>query len=196
MTERKRAGDRARAGQGPGATSARGVPGGVIEPVVIGLGGNVGTDAAILERFGHARVALGALGEVRSAPLYRSAPVGPAQAAFLNTAVCVVFVDPSPPPGELIAMLLELERLLGRTRAVEARWGPRRIDLDVLVWGARIVRTPELWVPHPRLAERKFALAPLVALLGEGFVVPGLAPAGELVRRVAAQDCEEIAATW
>jgi len=168
----------------------------VTEPVVIGLGGNIGTDAAIIARFSGARAALGALGAVRSAPLYRSAPIGPAQAAFLNTALCVALAEPAPYPGELIATLLELERLLGRTRDAPARWGPRRIDLDVLVWGARIVRTPELVVPHPRLAERKFALAPLVALLGEAFAVPGLAPAGELVRRVAAQDCEELAATW
>jgi 2-amino-4-hydroxy-6-hydroxymethyldihydropteridine diphosphokinase len=169
----------------------------MIEPVVIGLGGNIGTSAEIVERFGHARAAiatLGAPGGVRSAPLYRSAPIGPAQAAFLNTAVCIALADGQ--PGELIATLLELERMLGRTRETEGRWGPRRIDLDVLVWGARIIGTPELEVPHPRLAERKFALAPLVALLGEGFVVPGLATAGELVRRVASQECEQIAATW
>ena len=166
----------------------------MIEPVVIGLGGNVGSFAEIVERFGHARAALAALGGVRSAPLYRSAPLGPAQAAFLNTAVCVALEAAQ--PAALLATLLELERQLGRARETEARWGPRRIDLDVLVWGARIVRTPELEVPHPRLAERKFALAPLVALLGAGFVVPGLATAGELVRRVDAQDCDEIAATW
>ena len=164
------------------------------EPVVIGLGGNIGTDAAIVERFGHARAALEVLGEVRSAPLYRSAPLGPAQAAFLNTAVRVAFIGGQ--PAELIATLLELERMLGRTRETEARWGPRRIDLDVLVWGARSVRTPELEVPHPRLAERKFALAPLVALLGDGFVIPGLGPAGACLRGVAAQACDEIAATW
>jgi 2-amino-4-hydroxy-6-hydroxymethyldihydropteridine diphosphokinase len=166
----------------------------VTGPVVIGLGGNVGTEAAIRTRFGHARSALAALGSVRSAPLYRSAPLGPAQPAFLNTAVAITYADGQ--PAELIAILLELERMLGRTREREARWGPRPIDLDVLVWGDRIVRTPELEVPHPRLAERKFALAPLVALLGEDFAIPGLGPAGQLARRVAGQDCDEIDATW
>jgi 2-amino-4-hydroxy-6-hydroxymethyldihydropteridine diphosphokinase len=169
----------------------------VIEPVVIGLGGNIGTAAAIVERFDRARAAvaeLGALGGVRSAPLYRSAPLGPAQPAFLNTAVRIALADAQ--PGELIATLLEIERQLGRAREAEARWGPRRIDLDVLVWGARIVRTPELCVPHPRLAERKFALAPLVALLGADFAVPGLTTAGALLAQVAGQDCEEIAASW
>lgn len=161
---------------------------------MIGLGGNVGTEVAIRARFGHARAAIAALGAVRSAPLYRSAPLGPAQPAFLNTAVALAYADGQ--PSELIATLLEIERMLGRTREREARWGPRPIDLDVLVWGDRIVRTPELEVPHPRLAERKFALAPLVALLGEDFAVPGLGPAGELARRVAGQDCDEIAAAW
>jgi 2-amino-4-hydroxy-6-hydroxymethyldihydropteridine diphosphokinase len=162
--------------------------------IVIGLGGNVGTEAEITARFGHARAALGALGALRAAPLYRSAPIGPEQPAFLNTAVCIAYADGQ--PAELIATVLEIERMLGRARGREARWGPRAIDLDVLVWGERIVRTPELEVPHPRLAERKFALAPLVALLGEAFVVPGVGVAGELARRVAGQACDEIAAAW
>jgi 2-amino-4-hydroxy-6-hydroxymethyldihydropteridine diphosphokinase len=169
----------------------------VTEPVVIGLGGNVGTADEIIERFDRARAALAALAhpsEVAAAPLYRSAPLGPAQPAYLNTAVRLSLADAQ--PEELLAALLEIERQLGRAREVEARWGPRRIDLDVLVWGPRIIHTPELWVPHPRLAERKFALAPLAALLGDDFAVPGLTTAGALLRQVAAQDCEEIAAAW
>lgn len=166
----------------------------MIEPVVIGLGGNLGGEAAVADRFGHARAALAMLGPVRSAPLYRSAPIGPAQPAFLNSALRVAVDDAQ--PAELLATLLEIERMLGRTRALEVRWGPRPIDLDVLVWGDRVIHTAELDVPHPRLAERKFALAPLVALLGEDFGVPGLGPAGELLARVAAQSCDEIATTW
>ncbi|HET7501114.1 MAG TPA: 2-amino-4-hydroxy-6-hydroxymethyldihydropteridine diphosphokinase [Kofleriaceae bacterium] len=167
------------------------------EPLVIGLGGNVGTDAQIVERFDRARAALAALaapGQVRSAPLYRSPPIGPPQPAFLNTAVALALDDAQ--PAELIAALLEIERQLGRAREREVRWGPRRIDLDVLVWGARRVETPELSVPHPRLAERRFALAPLVVLLGEELVVPGLGAAGALLARVAGQGCDEIAAAW
>jgi 2-amino-4-hydroxy-6-hydroxymethyldihydropteridine diphosphokinase len=164
----------------------------VTAPVVIGLGGNVGTDAVITARFDRARAALSELGALRSAPLYRTAPIGPEQPAFLNTAVCIAYADGQ--PAELIATVLEIERMLGRVRA--ERWGPRVIDLDVLVWGERVVRTPELEVPHPRLAERKFALAPLIALLGEAFVIPGTGVAGELARRVAGQACDEIAATW
>ena len=160
----------------------------------LGLGGNVGTEVEIVERFGRAREAIAALGDVRSAPLYRSAPIGPAQAAFQNTAVRLRADGVQ--PAELATTLAEIERLLGRDRLRETRWGPRPIDLDVLVWGARAIRTPELEVPHARLAERKFALAPLVALLGEAYVVPGHGEAGTLLRAVAVQDASEIAAGW
>ena len=162
--------------------------------LVIGIGGNVGSEDEILERFRRARAALEALGSVRSAPLYRSQPVGPAQPPYLNTAVRVE-VAPDTQPGELIATLLELERLLGRRRP-HARWGPRAIDLDVLVWGERVVRTPELEVPHPRLIERRFALEPVVALLGPALEIPGHGPAGALLSRLDDQAVEQIAETW
>lgn len=164
------------------------------DPLVIGLGGNVGGDAAVVERFRRARAALGELGELRAAPLYRSAAIGPAQPAFLNTAVRLRVADLS--PAELLATVRELEHLLGRDRRGEVRWGPRAIDLDVLVWGSRVLRSPELWVPHPRLAERRFALEPLVALLGDAFEIPGAGAAGVLLGRVRDQDVVELAPTW
>ena len=161
--------------------------------IVIGLGGNVPGEPAIRARFVYARAALASLGEVRSAPLYRSAPIAlpdaPAQPAFLNSAVGL---RAEVLPRELIETLHELERLLGRTRELETRWGPRPIDLDVLVWGDRIVNIEGLEVPHPRLGERRFALLPLIALLGEAFVVPGQGVAGELLRRVADQEVTEL----
>jgi 2-amino-4-hydroxy-6-hydroxymethyldihydropteridine diphosphokinase len=129
--------------------------------IVIGFGGNVGGDDAIVERFRRAREAFAELGPVRSAALYRTAAIGPAQSDFLNTAVAVE-IDTT--PSQLISTVLEIERLLGRDRRNEARWGPRKIDLDVLVWDDRAIRTPELEVPHPRLAQRRFALQPLADL--------------------------------
>jgi 2-amino-4-hydroxy-6-hydroxymethyldihydropteridine diphosphokinase len=176
----------------PGRAYERG--GGIVtEPIIIGMGGNIGEHDAIVERFDRARAALGVLGTLRSAPLYRTAPLGPAQPAFLNSAVRL-FTDGT--PAELIATTQEIERLLGRRRDREARWGPRTLDLDVLIWGARLVCTPELEVPHPRLGERKFALAPLVDLVGDSFSVPGLGAAGQLLARVAHQHCERIAESW
>jgi len=163
------------------------------EPIVIGIGGNIGTDDELVERFRRARMALEALGDVRSAPLYRTAPIGPAQPAFLNTALRAQFADAQ--PAELLATLLEIERLLGRDRSSEARWGPRPIDLDILLWGSRVIRTPELEVPHPRLAERRFALAPLAELLPDA-EVPGHGSISRLLDRVRDQPLEIVTSTW
>jgi len=163
--------------------------------LAIGFGGNVGGEPAIRARFERAREALVQLGTVRSAALYRSAPIGPAQPPFLNTAVRVQ-LDVDPTPAELASTLQELERLLGRERANETRWGPRPLDLDVLLWDARAIRTAELEVPHPRLAERRFALAPLIDLFGDAHVVPGAGALGALAARVRDQVVELVAATW
>ena len=154
--------------------------------IAIGLGGNVGDDAAIVERFRRAREALG---PARSAPLYRSAPIGPAQPAYLNTAIAI---GGDWLPAQLIAFVLETERLLGRDRRGEARWGPRAIDLDVLAWDDRAIAIPGLTVPHPRIAERRFVLLPLLAL---GVAVPGVELA-TAEARVRDQAVTEISAGW
>jgi 2-amino-4-hydroxy-6-hydroxymethyldihydropteridine diphosphokinase len=75
------------------------------------------------------------------------------------------------------------------------RWGPRTIDLDVLLWGERVVHTPELEVPHPRLHERRFALRPVIELVGLDFVLVG-ETLGALEQRVLDQQLEEISASW
>jgi 2-amino-4-hydroxy-6-hydroxymethyldihydropteridine diphosphokinase len=139
--------------------------------IAIGLGGNLGTDAELLARFADARAALAAFGRIASAPVYRSAPIGPPQPAYLNTAIAMN-VEPAPEPRELIETLRELERLAGRDRDREVRWGPRMLDLDVLLWGVAPIRTPELTVPHPRLVARRFALRPLSDVIAD-VIVPG-----------------------
>jgi 2-amino-4-hydroxy-6-hydroxymethyldihydropteridine diphosphokinase len=158
--------------------------------IAIGLGGNVGDVRA---SFVAARDALAQLGDVKSASLYRSAPIGPEQPAYLNTAIRLR--DSDVQPDELLATLRELEHLLGRDRAREFRWGPRTLDLDVLLWDARVIRTPELEVPHPRLAERRFVIAPLIDLFGDDFVVGG-ATLRALAERVRDQDVELVAERW
>ena len=162
--------------------------------IVIGFGGNVGADAAIIGRFRRVRDALSEIGTLACAPLYRTAPLGPAQPAFLNTAVKLVADDRQ--PSELLAIVQELESLLGRDRARETRWGPRTIDLDVLVWDARVIRTPGLHVPHPRLHERRFALQPLVDLVAPDFEIPNVGRAGDALERVRDQQLEFIAQAW
>jgi 2-amino-4-hydroxy-6-hydroxymethyldihydropteridine diphosphokinase len=68
------------------------------------------------------------------------------------------------PPAELLERLLEIERELGRDRATERRWGPRVIDLDLLLFGEEAIDEPGLTVPHPRLGDRRFVLEPLCEL--------------------------------
>ena len=119
--------------------------------VVIGLGGNVGD---VAEKFRRARAALGQLGTLRSAPLYRTAPIGPEQPPYLNSAVRVRWDVVT--PGELIATVLEIERMLGRDRRGEPRWGPRTIDLDIVAFERATVSDPDLVVPHPELPNRDF----------------------------------------
>lgn len=165
--------------------------------IVIGIGGNVGGEDAIRARFRQAREALAILGEVRSAPLYRTAPLGPEQPAFLNTAVLLRIANVQ--PRELAETLREIERVLGRQRESEVRWGPRTIDLDVLAWDDRVIRATEpggIDVPHPRVGERRFALAPLADLVGDDHVVPGVGRVGDALARVREQQIEQISASW
>jgi 2-amino-4-hydroxy-6-hydroxymethyldihydropteridine diphosphokinase len=101
-----------------------------------------------------------ALGRVSS--LYDTAPVGELdQPNFLN-AVAVVETDLT--ARQLLWNLLLIERRLGRVRSPQARYGPRTIDLDLLLYGDQVIDEPELAVPHPELERRAFALVPLVEL--------------------------------
>ena len=99
--------------------------------------------------------------------LYRTQPVGPVeQPPFINA---VFALECSVSPRELLTLLLEIERNMGRVR--EERWGPRVIDLDLLFFGEEVIKEQGLEVPHPRLHERRFVLAPL-AEIAPGFVHP------------------------
>lgn len=109
------------------------------------------------------------LGPLEVAPLYRTAPVSPIpQPDYLNTAVLAAL--PAGSPHDLLALLKELERAAGRDPDAP-RWGPRPLDLDLLLWGGHEISTPELTVPHARLRERRFVLAPL-ADVAPDFPVP------------------------
>ena len=134
--------------------------------VYIGAGANLGDRLANL-RLGLRR--LGRLGEVVAvSSLYETAPVGvTAQPAFFN-AVCAL--ETRFGLEALLAELKQIEWCAGRRPG--PRWGPRPLDLDILVSGDERIETPHLQVPHPRLAERAFVLVPL-AELAPGLVVPG-----------------------
>ena len=103
-------------------------------------------------------------------------PVGPVeQGPFLNGAVRI---ETELGPRELLERLLAVEQRLGRVR--EERWGPRTIDLDLLLYGDEVVDEPGLTVPHPRLHERRFALEPL-ADLAPSLEIPGRGPISTLL---------------
>jgi len=128
----------------------------------VGLGSNLGEREATLWK---ALEGLGATEriEVVAVSSFRETdPVGVVdQPRFVNGAAAL---ETSLRPRELLERLLDVERSLGRDRAVEERWGPRTLDLDLLLYGGETIDEPGLEVPHPRLAERAFVLEPLLEL--------------------------------
>jgi 2-amino-4-hydroxy-6-hydroxymethyldihydropteridine diphosphokinase len=143
----------------------------------VGLGSNLGDREQTLRRALDLLAAAPRLEVVAVSTLRETEPVGYVeQPPFLNGAAVV---ETELPPSELLDRLLEIERELGRTRA-GPRFGPRTVDLDLLVYGDRVLEEPGLTVPHPRLHERAFALEPL-AELDPGLVVPGRGPVQALL---------------
>ena len=142
----------------------------------VGLGSNLG------DRRGLIREALKRLGRLQGVRVRKRSriietdPVGRTrQPRFLNA---VAEVETRIEPAPFLRRLRAVERALGRVR--HERWGPRTIDLDLLMWGDRSMATPRLTLPHPRMAERRFVLAPLAELCprrlvpGTGRTVRGL----------------------
>ena len=146
----------------------------------IGLGANLGEREATLRRAIELLDVTASVDVVAVSAFRETAPVGLVeQPTFLNAAV-EVKTDLAPP--DLLAALLAVERALGRTRD-GPRFGPRVIDLDLLLYGDRAVEAPGLRVPHPRLHERRFALEPL-AELDPDLVVPGRGPVSALLAKL------------
>jgi 2-amino-4-hydroxy-6-hydroxymethyldihydropteridine diphosphokinase len=143
----------------------------------VGLGANLGDREQNLRRAVELLAAEPGIELVAVSSFRETDPVGYLdQPRFLNGA-CTVETDLT--ASELLERLLAVERALGRERGTGPRWGPRAIDLDLLLYGEETVDEPGLTVPHPRLTERSFALEPLVEL------APGLRlPDGRAVRDV------------
>jgi len=125
--------------------------------VYIGVGSNLGDKVGNCRRAIEAIVSDGRNRIVECSPLYRTEPVGiKDQDWFVNG---VLAMETSMEPGELLDFLLAAEKTMGRVR--RERWGPRVIDLDILIWGHEVIKGEGLQIPHPRLHERRFVLAPL-----------------------------------
>ena len=128
--------------------------------VFIGLGSNLGDRDAYLEMARRALTGSEGILLVRASSLYETEPVGyTEQGWFLNQVVEIAAVLD---PWELLGLLQGIEQDLGRQRLI--RWGPRVVDLDLLLYGDTVLNSPKLIVPHPRLYERSFVLAPLAEI--------------------------------
>ncbi|HLF68362.1 MAG TPA: 2-amino-4-hydroxy-6-hydroxymethyldihydropteridine diphosphokinase [Gaiellaceae bacterium] len=146
----------------------------------VGLGANLGPREETLRRAVGLLAAEDGVEIVGVSTLRETDPVGVLdQPRFLNGAVAI---DTALRPRELLDVLLRIERELGRVR-VGTRFGPRTVDLDLLLYGAGVVDEPGLRVPHPRLHERRFALEPLAELDPE-LEIPGWGRVSELLARL------------
>ncbi|ATB28177.1 2-amino-4-hydroxy-6-hydroxymethyldihydropteridine diphosphokinase [Melittangium boletus] len=131
--------------------------------VYVGLGSNEGDREARLVSALDALARIDAVAVLRCSSLFESAPVGPPQPRYLNA---VVELECALPAQRLLCILQQIEKDLGRLPR-ESRWGPRPIDLDILLWEGEIVADPHLQVPHLELHKRRFALEPLAELAPE-----------------------------
>jgi len=155
----------------------------------IALGSNEG---ARLDHLRRAVAELERLGSVEAVSgVYETEPVGgPDQDPYLNA---VAVLDTTSEPHDLLAGLQEIEVDHGRVRDV--RWGPRTLDLDIVASDGRPVRAPDLEIPHPRAAERRFVLEPLCEVWQEAMVADGLTAATARTL-VADQEVARVAGSW
>src|SRR5215469_15300094 len=121
------------------------------EEIYIGLGSNLGEREQKLNQAVEALGRIDAAGIVRCSSLYESGPLGPPQPRFLNA---VVQMECALAPRQLLSILKQIEMDLGRQPS--EKWGPRSIDLDILLWGRQVVVEPNLQIPHRELHNRRF----------------------------------------
>lgn len=166
----------------PGAGRPVGLP----EAVFVGLGANLGDARATLAAAVAGLAALPGTTLVRRSSLYRSAPVDAHGPDFVNA---VVELQTSLPPQALLAALQALEQAHGRQRPY--RHAPRTLDLDLLLYGQRVLATDTLTLPHPRLHQRAFVLQPLLEL-APALVHPLLGALAPFAAAVAGQAVERL----
>ena len=153
----------------------------------VGLGANIGEPRRQLQAAIEELKALPGTQFVLASDFYRSAPVGYAeQPDFLNA---VVKLDTALAPEALLDRLQEIENRHGRERSFAG--APRTLDLDLLLYGDRVLDTPRLTLPHPRMHERAFVLAPLNAIAPDA-VIPGRGAAAGLLAACSGQKIERV----
>jgi 2-amino-4-hydroxy-6-hydroxymethyldihydropteridine diphosphokinase len=131
---------------------------------LLALGSNLGDRQATLTAALAAIDAIQGVRLVRASRWHRSEPVGgpPGQGDYLNGAAVV---ETSLTPQKLLSEMQAVEQQFGRQRTV--RWGPRTLDIDLLLWDDQLIDTPELTIPHSRMAERRFVLEPATEIAAD-----------------------------
>ncbi|RDZ28865.1 2-amino-4-hydroxy-6-hydroxymethyldihydropteridine diphosphokinase [Lysobacter silvisoli] len=158
----------------------------------VGLGSNLGDSAAAIRAAFVALAQLPRTRLLRASSLYRTPAWGvTAQPDFVNAAA---LLHTELEPLALLQALLAIERAAGRERRQDGRdrWGPRTLDLDLLLYGRRRIDLPGLHVPHPHLHERAFALLPLLEIDPEADI-PGIGPARRALAALDSGDIQTLA---
>lgn len=125
----------------------------------IALGSNLGDSLSILKKAVQTLAETPKIRVNSCSSWYQTAPIGPPQPDYLNSCV-IIQVELN--PLELLSVLLNIEKKFGRIR--QEKWGPRTLDLDLLLYNNLILDTPTLQIPHPRMRERAFVLIPLAEI--------------------------------
>jgi 2-amino-4-hydroxy-6-hydroxymethyldihydropteridine diphosphokinase len=146
-------------------------------PAYVGIGSNLDDPASQVRKAFGALQRLPQSGFARCSPLYRSAPMGPSDQPDFVNAVAVVLTKLG--PHDLLRDLQAIERAQGRQREAP-HWGPRIVDLDLLLMGQVVIEEPGLVIPHPGIAERNFVLFPL-ADIAPALLVPNIGSVQKLV---------------
>jgi 2-amino-4-hydroxy-6-hydroxymethyldihydropteridine diphosphokinase len=155
----------------------------------VGLGANLGDATRSIRDAIEALACLPDTRLLRASRLYRTPAWGvTTQPDFINA---VAVLDTGLPARDLLDALLDIERACGRVRIDGERWGPRTLDLDVLLYGDAVIDEPGLRVPHPHLHERAFALLPLLDAWPEA-VIPGIGAARGCPAAMAADGIEPL----
>lgn len=154
--------------------------------VFVALGSNLNSPITQLNSACQALQNHSALYKFACSPYYRSIAVGPPQADYINAVACF---ETNLGAHKLLEVLQSMENAQGRVRTQQ--WGPRTLDLDLLLYGDKTLATPDLIVPHPRLTERNFVLQPLLDLSPE-LVLPDGSLAATHLHRIGLAGLEKI----
>lgn len=154
--------------------------------VFIGLGSNLDNPLQQLQQACEELASIKDTDFIRCSRFYRTSPMGPVdQPDYINA---VVQLSTSLSPWQLLDELQQLEASHHRVRDI--RWGPRTLDLDILLFGDDQVAEQRLVIPHPGLCERNFVLYPLADLVGRDFILPGGDRLGDILARLSEQGLE------